>query len=269
MAKINVLFVFLLLSFTAFSQKKGSRSDIVRNPSGATRPLSVTETEIRRRVGEDRRTVNRTEEKNEGLEKAPTNLSISLDVFKSQFPSIQKFYISKNALIDLLYNPQVDPKDEISGFWVLFTQKQDEIVLVRAKTIDNNNLKFSDDYETINTKTSYNTVVRDLTKPTLKEIQKGFKGSNVKGYFIGRTVLVGGFRGSSDRGLVDGTNFFQSDFLNLEIDIRKNAQNQYALILSKNNSKIPDSFLGVAYYSERIFIGGSSTSRPCPSTCPD
>lgn len=261
MAKSIVFFTLMLSTILSFAQKKGSEL-VLQSQNPSVQQLSVSETEIRRRIVADMgsRTTNSSScGKYDGLETAPRNLGISLVEFEKRYSTIQRFYLDKNTLLNLIYNPQTDPSDKISGFWILFTNKPNEIVIVAGNT---DGKRFSNNYQIINASTSKVTSSASSLM-SIDAITKKFNSSPIKGYFIGRATLIEHLAGR------DGA--VSSNFSQLEIDVRKNDQSQYVLILRKNSWKIADSFIGIAYSSETTKISddgkGMSGSRPCPPYC--
>lgn len=252
----TLLWSFILcLSTDTFAQKKGNDNSIL-SPSNSG-VISVKVDNIRRKIVADwRGETEFTAAINNGINR---QLLLSADTklkFEKENPRIGFFYISKEKLIELLYE---DPITQ--GFNIFFTKYNNEIVLVRADgKYNNTNNKF--EYLNTSGKPASSTIV-SIKNSTLPQIRAGFK-HNIKSYFIGRQCIMRNFTTNEGE--------FTDETVGVRMDVRANKIKQYSIIFTLVNRDKSTQFLGVATVEPSrniVPIGGGASSRPCPTHCPE
>lgn len=206
------------------------------------------------------------------------------EAFKITNRQVGSFYISIEELLNLLFDSSFVGENAIIGFWIFFTQTAKDgtakIILTKAgKSAANQTKILSEDYILL----TYNKFLEakipkinpaslgtSIIKPTIATLRAGFTAP-IRGYFIGREALMNKIAGSEGN--------IPANLKGIELDVRQGkaydmvstATDNYSVIfnLVYKDSKEVDTF-GIATKRTHIHAGGGgSSSRPCPTYCPE
>lgn len=176
--------------------------------------------------------------------------------------SVVKYFISIDKLIAFLFDESFNGENKIFGFWIWFTEDNNELILVKAGTgAKLSNL--TEDYMLLTNNVSKVAKPGDiLKKPSINKLKVGFKGQ-IKGYYIGRLAIVGKL-------LNDDTNI-DPNITGIEIEVRKNPKNKQCIVFNVVYKKSKLRIGWATYFIDPnpIAGGGGASSRPCPTYCAD
>lgn len=255
MKQIKTSIILLLVCTSAFAQKKNDNNVII-SPTNAV-VVSVKNDKIKKQIIADwEDEINFPRAINNGINRQLLVSNSDRIKFENDNQSLGSFYISKEKLIELLYD-----NSTTQGFNLFFTKFNNEIVLVKADSNFNN----------IGVKFVYlNTTGKPVPISTpsimyqsLPQIRADFKHP-IKSYFIGRQCIM--------RSFTDFKGSSSDETAGIRMDVRANKIKQYSIVFTLVNKDKSTKYLGLATTEppQRVVpIGGGASSRPCPTHCPE
>lgn len=206
------------------------------------------------------------------------------ETFKTANKQVGSFYISLEELLNFLFDSSFIGENAIIGFWIFFTPTAKDgtakIVLTKAgKSASNRTKILSEDYTLL----TYNkfpeanipkinpaSLGSSNARPSIATLRAGFIAP-IRGYFIGREVLMNKIAGSEGN--------IPANIKGIEMDVRQGraydmvstSTDIYSVIFNlifKDTNEVDT--IGIATKRTHIHAGGGgSSSRPCPTYCPE
>lgn len=238
-----------------FAQKKGNNNSAISTTNPVV--LSANSDRIRRQIiadwGDE---INFPRAINNGINRRLLVTNSDRIKFQKDNQSLGSFYISKEKLIELLYDTTTT-----QGFNLFFTKFNNEIILVKADSSFNN---VENNFLYLNTTGKPASITTPSIKnQALSEIRRGYK-HQIKSYFIGRQCIM--------RNFTDYKGNFINEAVGVRLEVITNKAKQYSIIFTLINHDKSTKYLGLATTEpsdRRVPLGGGASSRPCPTHCPE